>query len=309
MGFLKCKSCGGYYKLQYGESINDFSKCKCGGSLKYVKSLKAATINELGQFNKTKICSKRGKENVKTSQICVFCGQMLNKSKNRLLGIAAIFTGIMVVLIPLILFSTGLEMIIIGSFVASVLISKNEKEGILNGIIIGMTSGSVYDGLFGFTGLIFNNTGSVYVIIIVSIVIGLLGGLSGAVFRSVIINKNPSHSINFNAVIMGFIVCTVPLLYFQSRTGLLATVMGGIMAAYLAGGEYKDGIRNGFITGSFSVLIIGVVLFLFNNLNYIKVITDNILPMAVKLLIGGLMGSFGGLIGIHIKKLRKKSNL
>jgi Rad3-related DNA helicase len=37
MGFLVCEKCGGYYKLQSGESPDDFEECQCGGRLKYYK--------------------------------------------------------------------------------------------------------------------------------------------------------------------------------------------------------------------------------------------------------------------------------
>lgn len=41
MGYLICEKCGGYYKLQSGESPEDFSdKCECGGKLKFVHDLK-----------------------------------------------------------------------------------------------------------------------------------------------------------------------------------------------------------------------------------------------------------------------------
>lgn len=35
-GYLYCRDCGGYYKLQPGESPDDFDSCHCGGELKYV---------------------------------------------------------------------------------------------------------------------------------------------------------------------------------------------------------------------------------------------------------------------------------
>lgn len=35
-GYLYCSDCGGYYKLQTGESPDDFDNCQCGGELKYV---------------------------------------------------------------------------------------------------------------------------------------------------------------------------------------------------------------------------------------------------------------------------------
>ncbi len=38
MGYLVCDKCGGYYKLQEGESAEDFENCQCGGKLRYVDS-------------------------------------------------------------------------------------------------------------------------------------------------------------------------------------------------------------------------------------------------------------------------------
>ena len=38
-GYLICEKCGGYYKLQPGESAKDFEKCQCGGDLKYAKQI------------------------------------------------------------------------------------------------------------------------------------------------------------------------------------------------------------------------------------------------------------------------------
>lgn len=39
-GYLVCHDCGGYYKLQPGESPNDFSDtCKCGGELRYYEDI------------------------------------------------------------------------------------------------------------------------------------------------------------------------------------------------------------------------------------------------------------------------------
>lgn len=35
-GYLYCRDCGGYYKLEWGESPDDFDSCQCGGELKYV---------------------------------------------------------------------------------------------------------------------------------------------------------------------------------------------------------------------------------------------------------------------------------
>ena len=39
MPYLICKKCDGYYKLQEGESLEDFEECECGGELAQVDSL------------------------------------------------------------------------------------------------------------------------------------------------------------------------------------------------------------------------------------------------------------------------------
>jgi hypothetical protein len=38
-GYLICEKCSGYYKLQKGESLEDFEMCECGGKLKFKKTL------------------------------------------------------------------------------------------------------------------------------------------------------------------------------------------------------------------------------------------------------------------------------
>lgn len=38
-GYLLCNKCHGFYKLKYGESLDDFECCECGGSLEYRKYL------------------------------------------------------------------------------------------------------------------------------------------------------------------------------------------------------------------------------------------------------------------------------
>ena len=38
-GYLVCNKCGGYYKLQPGESPEDFEECQCGGKLRYVEDV------------------------------------------------------------------------------------------------------------------------------------------------------------------------------------------------------------------------------------------------------------------------------
>ncbi len=79
MPYLVCEKCKGYYVLQLGESPKDFDRCKCGGSLRYVKKLNKR-FNMKKTPDKLNICPKCGKQNIKTSKICVFCGKILNSS-------------------------------------------------------------------------------------------------------------------------------------------------------------------------------------------------------------------------------------
>lgn len=46
MNFIICEDCGGYYKLEPGESLEDFSKCQCGGTLRYAQSFKGVIRNK-----------------------------------------------------------------------------------------------------------------------------------------------------------------------------------------------------------------------------------------------------------------------
>jgi hypothetical protein len=51
MPYLVCEKCGGYYKLQDGESPDDFlDKCECGGDLKYSNALNIKSL-DTGSFN------------------------------------------------------------------------------------------------------------------------------------------------------------------------------------------------------------------------------------------------------------------
>lgn len=38
-GYLVCKECNGHYKLESGESPDDFDRCHCGGELEYVENI------------------------------------------------------------------------------------------------------------------------------------------------------------------------------------------------------------------------------------------------------------------------------
>lgn len=64
MGFLVCEKCGGYYKLQDGESPDDFEQCHCGGRLKYYRYIsdyiRTENILEGAKDHKTLVHDKEG---------------------------------------------------------------------------------------------------------------------------------------------------------------------------------------------------------------------------------------------------------
>ncbi len=62
MGYLICQDCGGYYKLENGESKEDFVSCECHGSLIYVENIDEY-LNGNNDFNKDYISNKDYKSN------------------------------------------------------------------------------------------------------------------------------------------------------------------------------------------------------------------------------------------------------
>ncbi len=80
--YLVCERCNDYYKLRKDESPEDFRDvCKCGGSLKLIQELNNHIPDE------PNVCPKCGKENVKTSRLCVFCGKTLKSDHTSNKGI------------------------------------------------------------------------------------------------------------------------------------------------------------------------------------------------------------------------------
>lgn len=67
MGYLKCDKCGGSYKLQPGESPEDFESCSCGGKLRYFEFLEEEMI----------FCPNCGSQTPSNSIFCGNCGYNL----------------------------------------------------------------------------------------------------------------------------------------------------------------------------------------------------------------------------------------
>lgn len=115
-----------------------------------------------------------------------------------------------------------------------------------------------------------------------------------------------NHKINWKAIIMGFIVTLILLPFLNA----IAPLFGGIVAGYVVGGKYKNGIYNGGICASIASLLF--VLVTFTNLNgsdiakaasmHLTVETFSILSIILAIIGGLLMGLIGGVIGVAIKR-------
>lgn len=77
MSIIECDNCGGYYKLEEGESLEDFDTCQCGGNLSHVKFQEA--INKQKNSIQCSIC---GHIHEKKAIICSNCGTILRRKVN-----------------------------------------------------------------------------------------------------------------------------------------------------------------------------------------------------------------------------------
>ncbi len=89
-------------------------------------------------------------------------------------------------------------------------------------------------------------------------------------------------------VIIGFLGIFIPFL------GIIAPIVGGLITAFMAGGDYKDGAVTGGMAGLFGGAILGGVL--------LGAFTAIIGGVALGSIIGLILGIIGGSVGIIIKK-------
>ncbi|MEN6592860.1 MAG: hypothetical protein ABFC12_06425 [Methanobacterium sp.] len=81
MRFIVCDDCGGYYKLEPGESLEDFAECQCGGHLRYAQSLEEIIKSRNAP---TKTCIHCGARNRETNTVCFTCGKKLGRVNRRI---------------------------------------------------------------------------------------------------------------------------------------------------------------------------------------------------------------------------------
>jgi len=110
--------------------------------------------------------------------------------------------------------------------------------------------------------------------------------------------------VNWTAVAIGFVATvvleTIGILFISLDTAvsifisIFAPVIGGFIAAYWAGGVYKEGIINGGLAGGLGSLIAAII-FLPGSLQYIA---EN---AVISFITSGILGIIGGFIGILAK--------
>ena len=81
MRFIVCDDCGGYYKLEPGESLEDFAECQCGGHLRYAQSFEEIIKSRNAP---TKTCIHCGARNRETDTVCFTCGEKLGRVNRRI---------------------------------------------------------------------------------------------------------------------------------------------------------------------------------------------------------------------------------
>ena len=90
--------------------------------------------------------------------------------------------------------------------------------------------------------------------------------------------------------VIGFSGMFVPLII-----SILAPVIGGLLAAYIAGGEYIDGARNGGLAGGFGSLVAAIIVLSGADLAAI------IFSAIFSFILSAILGIIGGTIGIVLK--------
>lgn len=115
-------------------------------------------------------------------------------------------------------------------------------------------------------------------------------------------------NLNIKAFAIGFTAALI--IYIASifiwQIGFLAPVVGGILVAYIAAENYKDGILNGAIVGGLAALTAVIIaffgVFMINTGGSpgIDVMSFTIFG-ALDIIIGAILGSIGGLIGYYLE--------
>ena len=205
MRYIICDDCGGYYKLNDGESLDDFDGCQCGGNLRYAQSYKDIVRNRDAP---TKTCIYCGTRNSEKASSCSKCGKQLRRVNRRIKDYPArkssnnngnimdriSFMGVIAGIIFLIVASLIAVMGLAGSMISNNGVDVLRAMGgylilfifviIASGFISSYISGTkdYVDGLLngGVVGLVLSVLGALFIMIMVmtyDVMTGIVAGL------------------------------------------------------------------------------------------------------------------------------------
>lgn len=334
MSYLICDKCGRYYKLQEGESPNDFSdKCECSGTLKHVvlgaletESFGAEeTLKHEGfgtQIEDLLVTFPTDFENQEfSSDLEYFDDGETIKPKSIGVGVPIIlliyFTTLYIIpdmSFAILIIPTAL---LIGSFAAAYTSGVTYKQGITNGILTSVIAGCISfviililkiittskfphlnESLFELTLQL------ILIFILIPTFFGFIGSLTAVTIKT--------REMELNWKIFGEGTILTAILFFS--TLLLSPLIGGVFAGSKTDGDYWEGIKHGFFIGGFGTTIaitIGIVTGpQWLKTNIIPDLTTYIIVRFIIILIlifviGGILGSVGGATGTAAKKIRR----
>jgi len=133
-------------------------------------------------------------------------------------------------------------------------------------------------------------------------------------------------NLNWMAICVSFIVTIVIAfisgIYLPKNIGLIGPIIGGLIAGYMVGGHYTDGIINGGIPAGIAGLIYLItVVLLFGSqiatIAYKAGYTGSVETLIIGGVIGAVFAGFamyfvlgliGGIIGVALKERNSKDN-
>ncbi|HEX7467540.1 MAG TPA: hypothetical protein VF324_02985 [Methanobacterium sp.] len=177
MSYLLCKECGKYYELKEGKSSFNYERCQCGGKLNYVDSLKTSNIAENSKPQNQK------SKGIKWFAVFIGFGFLII---SLILTVLALFgtnipqsaADIPIKLLTEFTVITIFLTIISGITAAYISGSRDYRDGIMNGSLVGVVLG-VLLGIFG--GVTIFGGG-----IIIFGSLSIIGGLLGTLLRKLL---------------------------------------------------------------------------------------------------------------------------
>ncbi|MGB9979826.1 hypothetical protein [Methanobacterium sp.] len=273
MGYVICEKCGGYYKLEKGESHEDFEACNCGGTLKhivfgapenqkfssdlrYVKSIQKESKKPKNAL-KCNICGHEQEKGL----ICSKCGSRIRRKTN---------------------YQTEFK--------------TNHRSRYYYGHVAKSSSIHFFDRIHW--GAV---TSGIIFYIVASIVTKIVGGifLGGDILAAQNANTTAIFSIiSIITLIFGLISAFIPL-----ASGFWAV-------SYITTRNYVTGIMTGGMVGVV-IAIISVILYMtfgllfsgfYGQINIGVGIIAGLMVLIIGIIYGGAMTAAGGLIAVYVRR-------